>query len=69
MNIEDVKIIELDLSVRSINGLTSNDILTVGELIRYSKEDLLKMRNVTKSKVLEVEKLLNEFKLKLNEDN
>ncbi len=39
------KLTDLDLSVRALNCLKSADIETLGELVTYNKNDLLKFRN------------------------
>jgi DNA-directed RNA polymerase subunit alpha len=52
------KLSDLDLSVRALNCLKSADIDTLGELVTYNKNDLLKFRNFGKKSLTELEELL-----------
>ncbi len=60
MNIE-----ELDLSVRSYNCLKRAGINTVQELIKKTPEDMMKVRNLGKKSLAEVEGKLTELGLSL----
>lgn len=51
----DVRIFDCDLSVRTLNCLKASDIDTVGDICRYGKTDLLKMRNFGKKSLTEVD--------------
>ena len=42
------KLSDMDLSVRALNCLKAADIETLGELVSYNKNDLLKFRNFGK---------------------
>jgi DNA-directed RNA polymerase subunit alpha len=66
----DMSIEELDLSVRSYNCLKRAGINTVGELIMKTEEDMMKVRNLGKKSLEEVdEKLLSlGFGLRKTED-
>ena len=57
------KLVDLDLSVRALNCLKSADVATVGELVTYHKEDLLKFRNFGKKSLSELELLLENLNL------
>jgi DNA-directed RNA polymerase subunit alpha len=46
------------LSVRSINSLKNSNIRTLGDLVRNSEEQLLKVRNVGEKAVAEIAELL-----------
>ena len=46
---------ELDLSVRAFNCLKRAGINTVGELVQKSQEDMMKVRNLGKKSLEEVE--------------
>ncbi len=46
------------LSVRSINSLKNSSISTLGDLVWYTKEDLLKVKNVGDKAVSEIEEML-----------
>ncbi len=52
------KLSDLDLSVRAINCLKTADIETLGQLVSYTKNDLLKFRNFGKKSLSEVEELV-----------
>ena len=49
---------ELDLSIRSENCLLRGGITTVGELLQRSRDDLLKIRNLGKKSLTEIEEKL-----------
>ena len=52
------KLVDLDLSVRALNCLKSADIETLGELVQFNKNDLLKFRNFGKKSLTELEELV-----------
>ena len=52
------KLIEMDLSVRALNCLKSAEVETLGELVVFNKNDLLKFRNFGKKSLSELEDLL-----------
>jgi DNA-directed RNA polymerase subunit alpha len=49
---------ECGLSVRSINSLKNSNINTLGDLVRYSEEDMLKVKNVGEKALGEIAELL-----------
>lgn len=53
-----VLIDDLGLSVRSLNSLKNSSIRTVQDLIAYSADELLKVKNVGEKAVAEIEELL-----------
>lgn len=55
----DHPIHELELSIRSENCLLRGGIHTVGDLLRKSRDDLLKIRNLGKISLTEIEKRLD----------
>lgn len=55
----------LDLTVRSSNCLESNNIQTVGQLVRMTDADLLKIRSFGKTSLREVRRKLSEMDLSL----
>ncbi|MHC4607601.1 MAG: DNA-directed RNA polymerase subunit alpha [Planctomycetota bacterium] len=63
-----MSISELDLSVRSANCLSSENIETIGELVGRTEGDLLKVRNFGKTSLREVKKKLSELGLSLGVD-
>ncbi|MCC7140107.1 MAG: DNA-directed RNA polymerase subunit alpha [Planctomycetes bacterium] len=58
----------LDLSVRASNALEAEGIQTVGELVRRTEEQLLKLKNFGRTSVKEVEKKLQALELSFGMD-
>lgn len=54
---------ECGLSVRSINSLKNSSISTVGDLVRYTEDDLLKVKNVGEKALAEIAELLRREQL------
>ncbi len=52
------KLIDLDLSVRALNCLKSAEVETLGDLVSFNKNDLLKFRNFGKKSLTELEELV-----------
>ena len=52
------KLIDLDLSVRALNCLKAAEVDTLGELVSFNKNDLLKFRNFGKKSLTELEELV-----------
>lgn len=52
------KLVDMDLSVRALNCLKAADVDTLGDLVSYSKADLLKFRNFGKKSLTELEELV-----------
>lgn len=52
------KLIDMDLSVRALNCLKAAEVDTLGELVSFSKNDLLKFRNFGKKSLSELEELV-----------
>ncbi|MGE4585942.1 MAG: DNA-directed RNA polymerase subunit alpha [Mangrovibacterium sp.] len=52
------KLVDLDLSVRALNCLKAADVETLGELVTYNRNDLLKFRNFGKKSLTELDDLL-----------
>jgi DNA-directed RNA polymerase subunit alpha len=59
---------DLDLSVRASNCLESENIKTIGDLVRLSEADLLAMKNFGKTSLREVDQKLRSVGLKLDLD-
>ena len=53
------KLADMDLSVRALNCLKAADVETLGELVHYNKNDLLKFRNFGKKSLTELDELLD----------
>lgn len=52
------KLVDLDLSVRALNCLKAAEVETLGELVSFNKNDLLKFRNFGKKSLTELEDLV-----------
>jgi len=52
------KLVDLDLSVRALNCLKAADVDTLGDLVTYNRNDLLKFRNFGKKSLTELDDLL-----------
>ncbi len=62
------KLIDLDLSVRALNCLKAAEVETLGDLVKFNKNDLLKFRNFGKKSLTELEELLNTMNLNFGMD-
>src|SRR6201990_3471802 len=71
------KLVDMDLSVRALNCLKAADVETLGKLVSFYKNDLLKFRNFGKKSLTELEDLvqsktlqfgMNVAKYKLDKD-
>lgn len=62
------KLIDMDLSVRALNCLKSAEVETLGELVVFSKNDLLKFRNFGKKSLSELDVLLEKHNLSFGMD-
>lgn len=52
------KLVDLDLSVRALNCLKAADVETLGDLVSYNRNDLLKFRNFGKKSLQELDELV-----------
>jgi DNA-directed RNA polymerase subunit alpha len=52
------KLTDMDLSVRALNCLKAADVDTLGDLVTFNKNDLLKFRNFGKKSLTELEELV-----------
>ena len=66
--IEQAPIDILEPSVRLYNCLRRSNICTVGQLLGWSKPELLRIRNFGELSLLELEQTLAKFELKLREE-
>ncbi|GHT10962.1 DNA-directed RNA polymerase subunit alpha [Bacteroidia bacterium] len=62
------KLVDMNLSVRALNCLKAADVETLGELVKYQKNDLLKFRNFGKKSLTELDDLLDNLKLTFGMD-
>jgi len=62
------KLVDLDLSVRALNCLKAADVDSLGDLVQYNKNDLLKFRNFGKKSLTELDELLVGYSLNFGMD-
>ena len=62
------KLVDMDLSVRALNCLKSAEVETLGELVVFNKNDLLKFRNFGKKSLSELDELLEKLHLSFGMD-
>jgi DNA-directed RNA polymerase subunit alpha len=62
------KLADMDLSVRALNCLKAADVETLGELVKFNKNDLLKFRNFGKKSLTELDELLEGLNLSFGMD-
>ncbi len=62
------KLIDLDLSVRALNCLKAAEVETLGDLVKFNKNDLLKFRNFGKKSLTELDELLESMSLSFGMD-
>jgi DNA-directed RNA polymerase subunit alpha len=62
------KLVDMNLSVRALNCLKAADIETLGDLVSFNKNDLLKFRNFGKKSLTELEDLVETKNLEFGMD-
>ncbi len=62
------KLSDMNLSVRALNCLKSAEVETLGELVQFNKNDLLKFRNFGKKSLTELDELLDSLNLSFGMD-
>ena len=62
------KLHDMDLSVRALNCLKAAEVDTLGDLVTYSKSDLMKFRNFGKKSLTELEELVDSKNLSFGMD-
>ncbi len=62
------KLVDLDLSVRALNCLKAAEVETLGDLVKFNKNDLLKFRNFGKKSLTELDELLETMNLSFGMD-
>ncbi|MFI3331436.1 MAG: DNA-directed RNA polymerase subunit alpha [Rikenellaceae bacterium] len=62
------KLSDQDLSVRALNCLKAAEVDTVGDLVRFNRNDLLKFRNFGKKSLTELDDLLTSLNLHFGMD-
>lgn len=62
------KLVDMDLSVRALNCLKAAEVETLGDLVKFNKNDLLKFRNFGKKSLTELDELLTSMNLNFGMD-
>jgi DNA-directed RNA polymerase subunit alpha len=62
------KLHDMDLSVRALNCLKAAEVDTLGDLVTFSKSDLMKFRNFGKKSLTELEELVDNKNLSFGMD-
>lgn len=62
------KLTDMNLSVRALNCLKAAEVETLGDLVKYQKNDLLKFRNFGKKSLTELDDLLDQYGLSFGTD-
>ena len=62
------KLVDMNLSVRALNCLKAAEVETLGDLVQYNKNDLLKFRNFGKKSLTELDELLESLNLSFGTD-
>jgi DNA-directed RNA polymerase subunit alpha len=62
------KLVDMDLSVRALNCLKAAEVDTLGDLVSYNKNDLMKFRNFGKKSLTELEDFVKDKGLNFGMD-
>jgi DNA-directed RNA polymerase subunit alpha len=62
------RLMDMNLSVRALNCLKAADVETLGDLVQFNKNDLLKFRNFGKKSLTELDDLLEGLNLSFGTD-
>ena len=62
------RLVDMNLSVRALNCLKAADVETLGDLVQFNKNDLLKFRNFGKKSLSELDDLLESLNLSFGTD-
>ncbi|GHT79864.1 hypothetical protein FACS189467_0390 [Bacteroidia bacterium] len=62
------RLIDLELSVRALNCLKTAEVETLGELVKYQRNDLLKFRNFGRKSLVELDEKLVQLNLNFGMD-
>ncbi len=62
------KLVEMNLSVRALNCLKAANVETLGDLVQYNRNELLKFRNFGKKSLNELDDLLKSLNLSFGTD-
>ena len=62
------KLVDMNLSVRTLNCLKAADVETLGDLVQFNKTDLLKFRNFGKKSLSELGDFLERLNISFGTD-
>ncbi len=62
-NVLQIRIEELEISVRAYNCLKTNNIKTLGDLVSHSESELLKLRNFGRKSLQELSEIIHSYGL------
>ena len=62
------RLVDMDLSIRALNCLKAADVDTLGDLVKFNKNDLLKFRNFGKKSLTELDELVENKELTFGMD-
>ena len=62
------RLIDMDLSVRALNCLKAAEVDTLGDLVSYNRNDLMKFRNFGKKSLTELDALVEDKSLSFGMD-
>lgn len=63
-----IRMVDLDISPRLLHIFKSVDIFNIGDMVKWSKRDLMKIRNFGVTTMREVENVIEKYNLKLATD-
>ena len=66
---EDTKLVDINLSVRTINCMRNNDIHTIRDLLKWPEAELLRTPNFGKKSLRELQEMLDGMGLRLRKQN
>ena len=61
MKPRETKLTEMDLSIRTINCLNAAEIYTIGELLDFGVDNLIKFRHIGEKTITELKEMLAEL--------
>jgi len=64
----ELPIAHMDLSVRASNCLEAEGVQTIGDLVRYTQDDLMAFKNFGRTSLKEITRKLDEMNLSLGMD-
>ena len=62
------RLVDMDLSVRALNCLKAAEVDTLGDLVSYNRNDLMKFRNFGKKSLTELDALVEDKNLSFGMD-